>query len=58
MGIIILLLLSSIVIAGIFLGGFLWALKSGQYDDIEGPAVRILFDDATIDDKDEESEQN
>lgn len=25
--------------------GFLWALKSGQYDDMEGEASRILFDD-------------
>jgi len=24
---------------------FLWALKSGQYDDMEGAANRILFDD-------------
>lgn len=25
--------------------GFLWSLKSGQYDDIEGAANRILLDD-------------
>ncbi len=25
--------------------GFLWALKSGQFDDLEGAANRILFDD-------------
>jgi cbb3-type cytochrome oxidase maturation protein len=24
---------------------FLWALKSGQYDDLDGAAVRILDDD-------------
>jgi cbb3-type cytochrome oxidase maturation protein len=24
---------------------FLWALKSGQYDDLDGAAQRILFDD-------------
>ncbi len=24
---------------------FLWSLKSGQYDDPEGSAQRILFDD-------------
>jgi len=24
---------------------FLWALKSGQFDDLEGEAARILFDD-------------
>lgn len=27
------------------LGGFLWALWSGQYDDLDGAATRILFDD-------------
>ncbi|PCJ67988.1 MAG: cbb3-type cytochrome oxidase assembly protein CcoS [Rhodobiaceae bacterium] len=29
------------------LGAFLWALKSGQYDDMEGAAERILFDEDT-----------
>jgi cbb3-type cytochrome oxidase maturation protein len=24
---------------------FLWALKSGQFEDLEGAAHRILFDD-------------
>jgi cbb3-type cytochrome oxidase maturation protein len=24
---------------------FLWSLKSGQYDDLDGAAERILFDD-------------
>lgn len=24
---------------------FLWCLRSGQYDDLEGAANRILFDD-------------
>lgn len=24
---------------------FSWAVKSGQYDDLEGPAHRILYDD-------------
>jgi cbb3-type cytochrome oxidase maturation protein len=26
---------------------FLWALKSGQYDDLDGAAGRVLFDDPT-----------
>ena len=25
--------------------GFLWSLKSGQYDDLEGAAQRVLSDD-------------
>jgi len=24
---------------------FWWSLKSGQYDDMEGPAYRVLMDD-------------
>jgi cbb3-type cytochrome oxidase maturation protein len=27
------------------LAGFLWALKTRQYDDLDGAASRILFDD-------------
>lgn len=27
------------------LGGFLWSLKSGQYEDLEGAGYRILEDD-------------
>ncbi len=27
------------------LGAFLWSLKSGQYEDLDGAAVRILRDD-------------
>lgn len=25
--------------------GFMWALKSGQYNDVEGAALRVLSDD-------------
>ncbi len=27
------------------LGAFLWSLKSGQYDDLDGAAQRVLIDD-------------
>jgi cbb3-type cytochrome oxidase maturation protein len=27
------------------LGAFMWSLKSGQYEDLDGAAERILFDD-------------
>ena len=29
------------------LAGFLWSLKNGQYDDLDGAANRILLDDET-----------
>ena len=34
------------LLLGLFwLAGFIWSLKSGQYDDIDGAARRILLDD-------------
>jgi len=27
------------------LAGFIWALKSGQFEDLDGAAARILVDD-------------
>ncbi len=35
----------ALVLGGLGLAAFLWALKSGQYEDMEGAANRILFDD-------------
>ncbi len=35
----------SLVIIALAVAVFFWAVKSGQYDDLEGPAYRILFDD-------------
>ena len=43
--IIILLIAVSLTIALVFLGAFIWNIKSGQYDDTYGPSVRMLFDD-------------
>lgn len=45
MSVILILITCSLLIAGGFLFGFLWSVKSGQYDDDISPAVRILFDD-------------
>ncbi|MCT4589416.1 MAG: cbb3-type cytochrome oxidase assembly protein CcoS [Carboxylicivirga sp.] len=44
MEIIIVLVVASLCVALIFLGLFVWAVKSGQYDDDYSPSVRILFD--------------
>ena len=35
----------SLVMGSIGLVVFLWCLRTGQYDDLEGAANRILFDD-------------
>ncbi|MBN8873123.1 MAG: cytochrome oxidase maturation protein, cbb3-type [Rhodospirillales bacterium 69-11] len=45
MSVILYLLAGSLVLGGGGLAVFLWALRSGQYDDLEGAANRILFDD-------------
>jgi cbb3-type cytochrome oxidase maturation protein len=45
MGIIVLLIAISLLIAVGFLISFLWNMKSGQYEDTYSPAVRMLFDD-------------
>jgi cbb3-type cytochrome oxidase maturation protein len=44
MNIIILLIGISLVIAVVFLFSFLWSMKSGQYDDMHSPSIRMLFD--------------
>jgi len=33
----------SLILLGIIVGVFLWSVKSGQFDDLEGPAHRILM---------------
>lgn len=45
MKIIFLLIALGLVIALGFLAAFIWAVKSGQYDDDYTPSVRILFDE-------------
>ena len=47
MGVIVILIFFSVLVAGGFLVAFLWAVRSGQYEDRYTPSVRILFDDET-----------
>jgi cbb3-type cytochrome oxidase maturation protein len=35
----------ALLIAAIAVGLFIWAARTGQFDDLDTPAVRILFDD-------------
>jgi cbb3-type cytochrome oxidase maturation protein len=37
----------ALLIAAVAAGFFVWAAHSGQFDDLETPPVRILFDDET-----------
>ena len=45
MSVIILLIILGGVVASGFLVAFLWAVRSGQYDDTVSPSVRMLFDE-------------
>ena len=47
----ILFLLIPLSVVLVFLAGavFWWALGSGQYEDLEGPAHRILADETPVD---------
>lgn len=42
------LIFFSLVVALTFLGAFIWAVKSGQFDDGTTPAIRILFEDEEV----------
>ena len=44
MSVILLLIFFSMLVAGGFLLAFLWAVKTGQYDDQYTPSIRVLFD--------------
>lgn len=45
MNIIYLLIPIVLVLAAVMVAFFFWAVKSDQFDDLEGPAHRILMDD-------------
>ncbi|MBY5365012.1 cbb3-type cytochrome oxidase assembly protein CcoS [Rhizobium leguminosarum] len=47
MNILIYLIPIALLMGGMGLLAFLWSLKSGQYDDLQGAAWRILTEDET-----------
>ena len=46
--VILLLIPLSIVIAAGFLAAFIWAVRTGQYEDTCTPAMRLLLDEAKL----------
>ena len=48
MDILYLLIPISLIFVAVIAWVFIWSVKSGQYDDMEGPAHRILMDDDGI----------
>ena len=45
MNVLVILIPLAVGLGLIGLFGFLWALKSGQYSDVDGAALRVLSDD-------------
>lgn len=45
MNLLIFLAPAALLMGAIGLAAFLWSLRAGQYDDLEGAAHRVLIDD-------------
>ncbi|MEI6724150.1 MAG: cbb3-type cytochrome oxidase assembly protein CcoS [Betaproteobacteria bacterium] len=45
MNVILLLMLASLAVATVFLGGFIWAVRAGQFEDTGTPPLRMLAED-------------
>jgi cbb3-type cytochrome oxidase maturation protein len=45
MSVLIYLIPAALFLGALGLGAFLWAVKSGQFEDLDGAAHRILIDD-------------
>ena len=45
MSVIFIVLPLAILVGAIGLAAFIWAVRTGQFDDLDTPAVRVLFDD-------------
>ena len=48
MSVMFILILASLLVAIGFLIAFLWAVRSGQFEDKYTPKVRIIFDDTKV----------
>ena len=44
MDIVYLLVILAVILAGVIVWAFFWSIRSGQFDDLEGPAHQILMD--------------
>lgn len=48
----------AVVIVGLVIWLLFWAVNNGQYDDLDGPAHSILFDDDEINTSNETTPKN
>ena len=58
MSVIFFLIGVGILVAGGFLAAFIWAVKSGQYDDDYTPSVRMLFDEHKSNGNNSQNDEN
>jgi cbb3-type cytochrome oxidase maturation protein len=45
MSILLLLVPLALILGALFLWGFAWSVRSGHYDDLETPAIRMLIEE-------------
>jgi cbb3-type cytochrome oxidase maturation protein len=54
MNVLVYLVPLALALGGLGLAGFLWAMKTGQFDDLEGAAWRAISDDDLPEEKGKE----
>lgn len=45
MNVLVFMIPAALALGGLGLAGFIWALRTGQFDDPQGDATRVLRDD-------------
>jgi cbb3-type cytochrome oxidase maturation protein len=58
MEVIYILLPMALILVGVIIWIFFWSVRSGQFDDLEGPAHEILMDDDDSRNKKPETESD
>lgn len=48
MSVTVILMLAGLAVATLFLLGFVWSVRSGQYEDLQTPAMRVLLDEPAV----------
>jgi cbb3-type cytochrome oxidase maturation protein len=48
MSVLVLLIFASLAIATTFLAAFVWAVRSGQYEDTQTPSMRVLLEEPPL----------
>jgi len=51
MSVIVLLIVAGGAVAAGFLGAFVWAVRTGQFDDTCTPAIRMLLDEHRVEER-------